>query len=117
MSAYYPQLPHGAGLIALSEAYFETFRHDCTKRYMKMAEVMTQKKSNRSSDFIDALITLQKECKVHPVKLSEFGIQPEDFPKFLQNARDTMGGCSRWIHARLQTKRSWVSLKSLINNG
>ena len=59
MSAYYPQLP-GAGLIALSETYFETFRHDCTKRYMKMAEMMTQKKSNRPSDFIDALITLQK---------------------------------------------------------
>ena len=34
MSAYYPQLPHGAGLIALSEAYFETFRNDCMKRYM-----------------------------------------------------------------------------------
>ena len=92
MSAYYPQLPHGAGLIALSETYFETFRHDCTKRYMKMAEMMTQKKSNRPSDFIDALITLQKECKVHSIKLSEFGIQSEDFPKFLQNARDTMGG-------------------------
>lgn len=45
MSAYYPQLPHGAGLIALSEAYFETFRHDCTKRYMKMAEMMTQKRA------------------------------------------------------------------------
>ncbi|MCE8836025.1 iron-containing alcohol dehydrogenase, partial [Phocaeicola vulgatus] len=64
----------------------------CTKRYMKMAEMMTQKKSNRPSDFIDALITLQKECKVHSIKLSEFGIQSEDFPKFLQNARDTMGG-------------------------
>ena len=49
---------------------------------------MTQKKSNRPSDFIDALITLQKECKVHSIKLSEFGIQSEDFPKFLQNARD-----------------------------
>jgi alcohol dehydrogenase len=59
---------------------------------MKMAEMMTQKKSNRPSDFIDALITLQKECKVHSIKLSEFGIQSEDFPKFLQNARDTMGG-------------------------
>ena len=47
MSAYYPALPHGAGLIAISEAYFETFRNDCMKRYMKMAEVMTQQKSNR----------------------------------------------------------------------
>lgn len=92
MSAHYPQLPHGAGLIALSEAYFENFRHDCTKRYMKMAEMMTQQKSNRPSDFIDALVTLQKACGVYQLKLSDYGIQPEDFPKFLQNARDTMGG-------------------------
>ena len=92
MSAYYPQLPHGAGLIALSEAYFETFRHDCTKRYMKMDEVMTEKKSNRASDFIDALVTMQKECKVKDLKLSEYGIRPNDFPRILQNARDTMGG-------------------------
>ena len=35
----------GAGL-AVSEAYFETFRNDCMKRYMKMAEIMTQQKSN-----------------------------------------------------------------------
>lgn len=92
MSAYYPQLPHGAGLIAVSEAYFETFRHDCTKRFMKMAEAMTQKKSNRDSDFIDALVTMQKACGVRDIKLSEFGVQPEDLPKFLQNARETMGG-------------------------
>lgn len=92
MSAYYPQLPHGAGLIAISEAYFETFRHDCTKRYMKMADVMLQRKSNRSSDFVDALVALQKACGVRPIRLSEYGIQPDDFHKFLQNARDTMGG-------------------------
>ena len=117
MSAYYPQLPHGAGLIALSEAYFETFRHDCTKRYMKMAEMMTQKKSNRPSDFIDALITLQKECKVHSIKLSEFGIQSEDFPKFLQMQEIRWEDCSLSTHARLQTKKSCISLKILINNG
>ena len=91
MSAYYPQLPHGAGLIAISEAYFETFRNDCMKRYMKMAEVMTQLKSNRPSDFIDALVRMQKECKVHELKLSDWGIKMEDFPKMVQNARDTMG--------------------------
>lgn len=53
---------------------------------------MMQKKSNRPSDFIDALKVLQKGCGVHHIKLSEFGIIPEDFTKFLQNARDTMGG-------------------------
>lgn len=91
MSALYPDLPHGAGLIAISEAYFETFRNDCMKRYMKMAEAMTQQKSNRPSDFIDALVRMQKECHVYDLKLSEWGLKEEDLPAMVQNARHTMG--------------------------
>ena len=90
MSAYYPQLPHGAGLIAISEAYFETFRNDCMKRYMKMADAMLEAKSNRPSDFIDALVRMQKECDVYELKLSDWGLKEEDFPKMVQNARATM---------------------------
>mgnify|MGYP000500193352 CR=1 FL=1 len=74
--ARYECLPSGtaarAGLIAISEAYFETFRNDCMKRYMKMAEIMTQQKSNRPSDFIDALVRMQKECNVYQLKLSDW---------------------------------------------
>ena len=91
MSAYYPQLPHGAGLIAISEAYFETFRNDCMKRYMKMADAMLEAKSNRPSDFIDALVRMQKECDVYELKLSDWGLKEEDFPEMVQNARATMG--------------------------
>lgn len=91
MSAMHPELPHGAGLIAISKAYFETFRNDCMKRYMKMAEVMTQQKSNRPSDFIEALVRMQKECHVYGLKLSEWGLKEEDFPTMVQNARHTMG--------------------------
>ena len=92
MSAYYPQLPHGAGLVAISEAYFETFRNDCMKRYMKMSEAMVGLKSNRPSDFIDALVRMQKECGVYGIKLSDWGLKAEDLPKMVQNARSTMGG-------------------------
>lgn len=92
MSAYYPALPHGAGLIAISAAYFETFRNDCMKRFMKMADVMTQQKCNRPSDFIDALMRMQRECHVDNIKLSDWGLKEEDFPKMVQNARETMGG-------------------------
>ena len=92
MSAYYPQLPHGAGLIAICEQYFETFRNDCMKRYMKMAEAMTEQKSNRPSDFIEALALMKKACGVDDIQLSQWGITPDDFPKMVQNAKDTMGG-------------------------
>ena len=92
MSAKYPELPHGAGLIALSEAYFETFRNDCMKRYMKMAEIMTQKKSNRPSDFIEALVLMKKECGMDNLKLSDWGMKEEDLPEMVTNARDMAGG-------------------------
>lgn len=91
MSAFHPELPHGSGLIAISEAYFETFRNDCMKRYMKMAEIMTQQKSNRPSDFIDALVRMQKECNVYQLKLSDWGVKEEELPLMVQKARDTMG--------------------------
>ena len=92
MSAYYPQLPHGAGLIAISQAYFTAFKNDRMKRYMKMFEIMTEKKSARPSDFVDALMYLQKECGVDGIKLSDYGITPDDFPRFAYNAVNTMGG-------------------------
>ena len=62
------------------------------KRYMKMAEVMTQQKSNRPSDFIDALVRMQTACNVRDIRLSDWGLKEEDLPKMVQNARDTMGG-------------------------
>lgn len=92
MSAYYPELPHGAGLISISKSYFKTFKNDCMKRYMKMFEIMTDKKSARPSDFLEALEYMQKECGVDNIKLSEYGITPADFDRFAENAVETMGG-------------------------
>ena len=92
LSAFYPKLPHGAGLIAISKAYFKTFKNDCMKRYMKMFETMTEKKSARPSDFVDALVYMQQECGVDSIKLSDYGISPVDFPRFADKAFDSMGG-------------------------
>ena len=89
LSAFYPKLPHGAGLIAISKAYFKTYKHDCMKRYMKMAEKMTQQKAARPSDFLDALATMQRLCGVDNIKLSDYGITPADFDKFVENAIST----------------------------
>ncbi|WP_321334933.1 iron-containing alcohol dehydrogenase [uncultured Bacteroides sp.] len=92
MSAFYPALPHGAGLISLSLAYFAAFMKDVPELFIEMAEVMTGKKSTDPADFITALATMQKACKVDNIKLSEYGIIEGDLVKFVQNARATMGG-------------------------
>ncbi len=92
MSAYYPALPHGAGLIIISLAYFTAFAQVVPERFMQMAEAMTGQKSNDPMDFIRALAALQKACGVDSLKMSEWGIPEADLPKFVQNARDNMGG-------------------------
>ncbi len=92
MSAYYPNLPHGAGLIALSLAYFATFTDAVPERFCQMTEAMTGRPSQDPHDFLTALSELQKACGVDDIHLSEWGIRTEDLPVFTRNARETMGG-------------------------
>lgn len=90
MSALYPQLPHGAGLIIISEAYLSCFLNDVPERYQAMATAMTGKKSDDPMDFIRALVQLQKDCGVYGLKFSDWGAKESDFPLFIANARATM---------------------------
>lgn len=101
MSAIHPDLPHGAGLIAISKAYFTAFADVCPERYMQMAEAMTGKKSKSAKDFINALTDMQKQCGVGSVKLSDWGITKKDLPDFVKNALDTMGGLFNYDPRRL----------------
>ena len=94
MSAYHQELPHGAGLIMLSKAYFTHFinKHACDERFVKMAQVMGYREAREPKDFIVALERLQAACGVAELKMSDYGIQPEEFLILAKNARATMGG-------------------------
>ncbi len=91
LSAFYPELPHGAGLISISLAYFRRFMECCPERLCTMATAMTGKPSTDPNDFIEALAALQKACGVDQIALSEWGAKQEDFVALAQNARSTMG--------------------------
>lgn len=93
LSAYHQELPHGAGLIMISVAYFSHFvdKHVCDERFIDMARAMGNANANKASDFIDELIKLQKACGVDQLKMSDYGITPDEFPKMVQNTRDAMG--------------------------
>ena len=43
MSAYHQELPHGAGLIMISKAYFAHFieKHVCGERFVRMAKAVS----------------------------------------------------------------------------
>ena len=93
MSAYHQELPHGAGLIMISKAYFTHLikQHVCDDRFIKMAKVMGMKNATEPMDFIAALTKLQEDCGVADLKMSDYGITPDEFEKFAINAKDTMG--------------------------
>lgn len=92
LSAHNPELPHGAGLIMLSTAYFKIYKNDCMKRYMKMAEKMTLHKSARPGDFLDALAIMKRECKVDKMRLSEYGFTIDMAEALADNTIATGGG-------------------------
>lgn len=94
MSAYHHELPHGAGLIMISKAYYEYFvnAHVCDERFIEMAKLMGVQDADKPEDFITALVDLQRRCGVDELKMSDYGIKPAEFTKIAQNAMDTMGG-------------------------
>ena len=94
MSAYHHELPHGAGLIILSKAYFTYFieKHACDERFIDMAKAMGRIDAKDPMDFIDALVELQKVCGVDNLKMSDYGIKADEMDKLARNARATMGG-------------------------
>ena len=94
MSAYHPNLPHGAGLILISKVFAEYFieRHACDEQFVKMARVMGMPDADKPEDFVTALVKLQQDCGVADLKMSDYGIQKEECMTLAVNARETMGG-------------------------
>lgn len=94
MSAYHPELPHGAGLIMISKAFHEFFigKHACDDRFVRMAQALGMPDATKPEDFLTALTKLQEDCGVADLKMSDYGIMPDEFDKLATNARETMGG-------------------------
>lgn len=94
MSAYHPNLPHGAGLIMISLAFAAYFieHHACDGQFIKMARVMGLPEADKPEDFLTALANLQKACGVDDLKMSDYGIRSDEMMTLAVNARETMGG-------------------------
>lgn len=94
MSAYHRNLPHGAGLIMISLAFYEHFvqKGACPERFVKMAKLMGMENAEKPEDFLTALKKLQSDCGVADLKMSDYGLNESEFEKIAVNARETMGG-------------------------
>jgi alcohol dehydrogenase len=85
LSAFHPDLPHGAGLTLLSKAYFTFLSKDDPGRFVSMARAMG------GDDFTAALSRLIEDAGLADEKLSLYGISPDEFPVLADNALATMG--------------------------
>jgi len=94
LSAFHPELPHGAGLVLISKEYFSFHAKSgtCDQRMIDMAVALGKKDAKDPMDFIDALMDLQRACGVADLKMSDFGIKQDEMLTLAKNARDTMGG-------------------------
>lgn len=94
LSGHNPHLPHGAGLIMLSKAYFTYWadRHIVDEQLIKMAKALGKEDATSPYDFVDMLVKLQKACGVADLKLSDYGIKKEDIPMYAKDAYSSMGG-------------------------
>ena len=94
MSAYHHNLPHGAGLIMISQAFAEFFieRHACDGQFIKMARAMGMPEADKPEDFLTVLAQLQEACGVADLKMSDYGIRKDECMALAINARETMGG-------------------------
>lgn len=97
MSAFHHALPHGAGLIMISLAYYEHLAKSgaCDARLIRMAQALGKADAREPMDFVTALRELQTACGVDGLKMSEYGITREELPALAKNARETMGGLFR----------------------
>lgn len=93
MSAFHQELPHGAGLIMLSRVYFTHFiqKGVCDERFIRMAQVMGMPNAKEPMDFITMLVKLQEACGVAALKMSDYGITPDEFEPMAHNAKTAMG--------------------------
>ncbi|WP_270349477.1 iron-containing alcohol dehydrogenase [Bacteroides intestinalis] len=94
MSAYHHNLPHGAGLIMISRAFYEFFieRRACDEQFIKMAKAMGIENADKPEDFITALVKLQENCGVADLKMSDYGFKKEESMTLAQGARSMQGG-------------------------
>ncbi len=106
LSAHHPKLPHGAGLIMLSKAYFTFLAQSgsCNQRLIEAAKALGKSDASSPMDFVLQLTNLQKECGVDQLRMSSYGITEIEFESIANNAIDTMGNLFRFDPCKITEK-------------
>jgi alcohol dehydrogenase len=96
LSAYHPEMAHGAGLTMLSVSYFSCLAEKHPARFPDMAKAMGEDvdalpEKERSFAFITALKKLIKNIGLEEEKLTDYGVKQEELRTLAENSSYTMG--------------------------
>lgn len=80
LSAVKTEVAHGAGLIAISDAYHSFFvkKKVCEEAYIKLAKAMGKEDSLRGEDFLDCMRDLKDKCHVKDLNITSLGFTMDD---------------------------------------
>ena len=94
MGSFHPDLPHGAGLIETSIAYYDFFakRKAAEKPMIKMAKAMGVENPTEGKYFIEALRNLIEAIGCGDLKMSEEGITEEELELYPAKIHKVLGG-------------------------
>lgn len=76
----------------ISLEYHKYFLDATPQRYIDLAKAMGKKDADNPNDFILCLTDLMEKCNVKDLKMSDYGIDNEDFAKYANSALETMYG-------------------------
>lgn len=97
LSAFSPDLPHGAGLTLLSVPFFTVMAQAMPERCARLAaamgvDVSTEIPAKRGMLFVTRLQQLIKSVGLADLKLTDYGLKPEMADELAENAFYAMGG-------------------------
>ncbi len=87
-------LPHGAGLIMISHAYFNLLaeRECCEDKLIAMAKAMGHDDATCGKDFVAALDQLIADINCSDLKLGDYGVTREEMPAIVKKYHEVVGG-------------------------
>jgi alcohol dehydrogenase len=107
ISAHHPDIPHGAGLIATSVAYFTCLAERNVARLSDIARKMGEDvdalpNAEKPFAFVIALKKLITNIGLGKTNLASFGVKKEEASVIAQNSIDTGGGQDQFTPVQLQ---------------
>lgn len=97
LSAFSPELPHGAGLVLLSGPFFERMAHEQPERCVRLAaamgvDVTEVLPARRPVLLVQRLKEFIRTVGLADMRPTEYGLTPEMISALTDNALRTMGG-------------------------